>query len=268
MSPILVLIGAGNMGFAMLSGWLRQDPKLTVHVVEPFAGFRDRAAAIGAHPVASLSDLPRGLRADLVILAVKPQTVASVLEDCGALGATYLSVAAGITIAAMQAALPAPASIIRCMPNTPAAIGEGMMVLCPGLNVPETVKALTAGLMATSGAVAWVADESLMDAVTAISGSGPAYVFHFIEALTEAGKTLGLPSETAALLARQTVAGSGRMAQLSDVTPTTLREQVTSPNGTTAAALSVLMADRALTTLLSKAAKAARDRGVELGRPA
>jgi pyrroline-5-carboxylate reductase len=267
MSAVLVLVGAGNMGFAMLSGWLRQDPTLAVYVVEPFAGFRDRASAIGALPVASLADLPQGLRADLVILAVKPQMVADVLADCGGLGAAYLSVAAGITLATMQAALSVPAPIIRCMPNTPAAIGEGMMVLCPAADVPEEIKTLTAVLMATSGAVAWVSDESLMDAVTAISGSGPAYVFHFIEALTEAGMSLGLPADTAALLARQTVAGAGRMAQHSDTTPTTLREQVTSPNGTTAAALSVLMADKALTKLLSKAARTARDRGMELGRP-
>lgn len=266
MSNTLVLIGAGNMGFAMLSGWLRQDPSLTVHVVEPFADYRARAAALGAHPVADVADLPPGLRADLAILAVKPQTVAEVLARCAPLAGAVVSVAAGITLAAMRAALPAPLPIIRCMPNTPAAIGEGMMVLCPAPDVPAPVKALTARLMAGSGAVAWVDDEGLMDAVTAISGSGPAYVFHFIEALTEAGIRLGLPAGTADLLARQTVAGAGRMALARDTTPTQLREQVTSPNGTTAAALAVFMADHALAGLVARATTAARDRGVELGR--
>jgi pyrroline-5-carboxylate reductase len=200
---------------------------------------------------------------------VKPALVAPVLAGCTALaeaGATFVSVAAGIPIASMAAALPAGTPIIRCMPNTPAAIGQGMMVLCKGATASDAACAMTEGLMAVSGAVAWVEDEGLMDAVTAISGSGPAYVFHFIEALTEAGTALGLPRETAALLAAQTVAGAGAHARASDDSPTLLREQVTSPNGTTAAALAVMMKDGRFTRLLTEAATAARDRGVELGK--
>ena len=244
MSHTILLIGCGNMGFAMLRGWLAQDPTLAVHVVEPHEAFRDRARDAGAHPVAQLSDLPGDLAPRLVVLAVKPQMVAPVLGNCGELadrGATFVSVAAGVTMATMAGALPQGTPLIRCMPNTPAAIGEGMMGLCAGPMVSDDTRALTGSLFATSGAVAWVADEGLMDAVTAISGSGPAYVFHFVEALAEAGVALGLPKDTALLLAKQTVAGAGRMALTSQTPPATLREQVTSPGGTTAAALEVLM---------------------------
>lgn len=269
MTHTVVLIGCGNMGFAMLAGWLEHDPALKVHVVEPFEAFRDRAAAAGATAVVRIADLPRDLAPDLVVLAVKPQMIAPVLGQCADLagsGAAFVSVAAGVTIDAMAAALPQGAQIIRCMPNTPAAIGEGMMALCPAANVSDAARALTETLLSASGAVAWIEDETLMDAVTAISGSGPAYVFLFVEALTAAGRALGLPEETASLLARQTVAGAGRMAQTSGTPPETLREQVTSPGGTTAAALAVFMDEGRLGKLVAEAATAARDRSVELGR--
>jgi pyrroline-5-carboxylate reductase len=266
MSDSILLIGAGNMGYAMMTGWLQRDSALRVHVVEPHDAFRDRAAQAGAQAVADIAQLPEGLRVDLVIVAVKPAMVAPVLARCGALeGAAFVSVAAGITLAQMAAALPSGTPLIRCMPNTPAAIGQGMMVLCPGAGVSAATRALAELLMASSGAIAWLEDESLMDAVTAISGSGPAYVFHFIEALTEAGRSLGLPDKLAALLAMQTVAGAGHMAQRSDEPPGVLRERVTSPGGTTAAALAVFMQDGALTRLVARATLAARDRGVELG---
>lgn len=267
MTHSLVLIGCGNMGFAMLKGWIEHDPSLRVHVVEPFETFRDRAAAAGATAVPEIADLPRDLSPDLVVLAVKPQMIAPVLRQCRDLAKSseaFVSVAAGITIATMAAALPQSAQIIRCMPNTPAAIGEGMMVLCAADNVRDEIRALSESLFSTSGAVAWVDNETLMDAVTAISGSGPAYVFHFIEALTSAGCKLGLPEATASLLARQTVAGAGRMALASEVPPATLREQVTSPGGTTAAALAVFMNGERLSELVADAAAAARDRSVEL----
>jgi pyrroline-5-carboxylate reductase len=259
------------MGFAMLAGWMASEQPPEAYVVEPFEGFRTRAEGVGAQAFASVADLPEGLAPALVILAVKPQMVTPVLAEFAALaatGATFVSVAAGITMPTMAAALPDGAALIRCMPNTPAAVGQGMMVLCAGATASDAAKALTETLLATSGAVAWVDDESLMDAVTAISGSGPAYIFHFIEALTAAGEALGLPSDTAALLAMQTVAGAGRYAQLSEASPTTLREQVTSPNGTTEAALRVFMTDNRLTDLVKAATTAARDRGIELGKGA
>lgn len=269
MTTTIVLIGCGNMGVALLRGWMGKDDPPEVHVVEPFDDFRDRAADLGARPVATLDGLPQGLAPDLVVLAVKPQMVAPVLGGCAGLaarGAAFVSVAAGVTIASMAAALPAGTPIIRCMPNTPASIGEGMMVLCAAPGVPDETCRLAETLLAASGAVAWVTDEALMDAVTAISGSGPAYVFHFVEALAEAGVALGLPGDTALLLAKQTVAGAGRMVATSTTPPDELRRQVTSPNGTTAAALAVLMAEPGLSGMLAKATRAARDRGVELGK--
>lgn len=269
MAHSVVLVGCGNMGFAMLSGWLKSGLDLDIHVIEPAGALRARAEAAGAQMATDVAGLPAGLAPDLVILAVKPQMVAPVLAKCAKLadsGATFVSVAAGITIASMQAAFPAGSPIIRCMPNTPASIGEGMMALFAGPGVSTEVKELVEALFSSSGSVAWVEEETLMDAVTAISGSGPAYVFHFVEALTEAGQALGLPADTAALLARQTVAGAGRMALVSDTPPGTLREQVTSPGGTTAAALNVFMTDGRLTRLVAEATKAARDRSVELGR--
>ncbi len=268
MSQCVVLIGCGNMGYALLSGWLKQNPRLEVFVVEPVDALAARAASTGATVVREVEDLPQALRPQLVVLAVKPQLIVPVLGRCHALataGGTFVSVAAGITLKMMNSALPSGTPVIRCMPNTPASIGEGLLALCPGENVSPAINQLTGRLFAASGAVAWIEDEGLMDAVTAISGSGPGYVFLFIEALTKAGCALGLPVETAALLAEKTVSGAGKMALLSDMPASTLREQVTSPNGTTAAALNVFMEGDALLNLVHKATIAARDRGVELG---
>jgi pyrroline-5-carboxylate reductase len=269
MAHTILLIGCGNMGFAMMRGWMADNPSLAVHVVEPADALRTRAAGAGAQAVAAIADLPTDLAPDLVVIAVKPNTVGDVLRQCTAFAgrnATFVSVAAGITTAAMAKNLPAGASIIRCMPNTPAAIGEGMMVLFAGDKVSAEARSLTEALLKTSGAVAWIDDEVQMDAVTAISGSGPAYVFHFIEALIDAGVALGLPRETAALLAKQTVLGAGRLAMASDTDPGTLREQVTSPNGTTAAALKVFMTDDRTKMLVAEATRAACDRSIELGK--
>jgi pyrroline-5-carboxylate reductase len=180
--------------------------------------------------------------------------------------ATFVSVAAGIPVALFETHLGHDAAILRCMPNTPAAIGKGMMVTFKNANVTADNEAFVARLLATSGKVASVDEEALMDAVTAVSGSGPAYVFHFIEALTDAGVTAGLPRETAGLLAMQTVMGAGALADASTDTPSKLREQVTSPNGTTAAALEVLMGGDRLKTLVAEAVEAARKRSVELGK--
>lgn len=269
MSHTLLLIGCGNMGFAMLQGWLNEDPALAVHVVEPADALRERAADAGALAVSALSDLPPDLQPEIVFIAVKPHYVEAVLAECTAFaarGATFVSVAAGVTSAAMAKSLPDGAAIIRCMPNTPAAIGEGMMVLFARKGVTKNAETLVSQLLSTSGLVAWIDDEAQMDAVTAISGSGPAYVFHFIEALTDAGMALGLPAETASLLAKQTVRGAGRLAMEAQVDPATLRRQVTSPGGTTAAALAVFMHDERTAKLVAEATRAARDRSVELGQ--
>lgn len=269
MTHSVVLIGCGNMGFAMLTGWVSKDPTLTVHAVEPADQLRMRAADAGAKAVSNVDELPADLKPDLIVLAIKPQLIVSVLECCGALaksGATFVSVAAGVSISRMMEVLPPGTPIIRSMPNTPVAVGEGMMALCAGENVSDDVRNLTESLFSASGAVAWIDDEELMDAVTAISGSGPAYVFHFIEALTSAGTALGLPEDVAALMATQTVAGAGKMALTLETSAGVLRQQVTSPGGTTAAALKVFMDENRLSDLVLQATTAARDRGVELGK--
>ncbi|TCD16566.1 pyrroline-5-carboxylate reductase [Oricola cellulosilytica] len=267
----VILAGCGNMGFAMLKGWLASGALQAgdVYVVEPSEQLRSRAGELGVNVAAGASDLPHELNPALVILAVKPQAVDAVLPDYARFadaGSTVVSVAAGITIARFEEKLGANAAIIRVMPNTPAAVGAGMMVLCANSRVGEASMEFARTLMAASGDVAVIDDESLMDAVTAVSGSGPAYLFHMIEALTEAARTAGLPDEIAAQLARQTIYGAAVYAHESGVEPGTLREQVTSPQGTTEAALSVLMKDGRLTKLMTEAVEAARKRSVELGK--
>ncbi len=270
MSKKVVLAGCGNMGFAMLEGWLSGgvlEPDY-VYVVEPNDTLRDRAATLGVHALPDAAALPSDLVADLVVLAVKPQVMAAVLPAYASLaasGAAFLSVAAGVSVRAYEAALGANTQIVRCMPNTPAAIGKGMLVYFNNAAVTDKTDGFVKQLLACSGLVAKIDSEQLMDAVTAISGSGPAYVFHFIECLTEAGINAGLPEEIAKQLAMQTVMGAGALAAQSSDTPTKLRENVTSPNGTTQAALNVLMGGNALQKLVNEAVEAARKRSVELG---
>ena len=268
MSATVLLIGCGNMGYALLSGWRAQDQTLRIFVVEPVDALRERAAGTGAAVAATLDALPPDVAPDLVVLAVKPVGVIPALGDCARFAGTaaFLSVAAGVRLSSMAAALPGGASVIRCMPNTPAAIGEGMMALCAAPAAAAPARALAERLMSGSGATVWIEDEAQMDAVTAISGSGPAYVFLFIEALTEAGKALGLPGDTAATLALETVAGAALYARRSDQDPGTLRRQVTSPNGTTAAALDILMDRGRMAELVAEAARAAQDRSIQLGK--
>jgi len=271
MSVMVVLAGCGNMGFAMLSGWLKSG-KLSpaeVFVVEPNAELRERAAKLGAATAASAADLPADIAPALVIFAVKPQVMRDVVPGYARFatgGSTFLSIAAGISIAVFEELLGGSAAIVRCMPNTPAAIGKGMMVVVSNRNVGDKAKVFVADLLSASGEVATIDDEGLMDAVTAVSGSGPAYIFHFIEALTVAAQQAGLPADTAKLLAMQTVYGAASLAAESREDPGTLRKQVTSPNGTTAAALGVLMGEDRLTKLLTEAVEAARLRSIELGK--
>ncbi|NKC22841.1 pyrroline-5-carboxylate reductase [Ochrobactrum oryzae] len=269
MHDTVILVGCGNMGFAMLKGWLDSGilNAKDVYVVEPTEALRERAAGAGVHAYADADALPDDLKPRMVLVAVKPQVMAQVLPAYArfAPAATFVSVAAGIPVSVLKASLD-PMQPLRCMPNTPAAIGKGMLVTFKNANVTDDNEAFVARLLATSGKVASVNDEALMDAVTAVSGSGPAYVFHFIEALTDAGVAAGLPQETAALLAMQTVMGAGALADASTDTPSKLREQVTSPNGTTAAALDVLMGGDRLRKLVAEAVEAARKRSVELGK--
>ncbi len=271
MSVKVVLVGCGNMGFAMLDGWVKAGRLEAgeVLVVEPNADLRQRAAGLGVATAAAAADVPSDTRPVLVIFAVKPQVMRDVVPAYRALGehgATFLSIAAGTGVAVFEELLGSDAAIVRCMPNTPAAIGKGMQVLYSNTHVEARAQEFVRELLSANGKVATIDDETLMDAVTAVSGSGPAYVFHFIEALTEAGIAAGLPSQTAKLLAMQTVHGAASLAAESGEEPGRLREQVTSPGGTTAAALSVLMGDDRLTKLVTEAVEAARRRGIELGR--
>ena len=265
----LVLVGCGNMGFAMLSGWLEAG-KLKpseVLVIEPNDALRERAGGLGVSTGTSASDIAADASPEIIFIAVKPQVIRDVLAGYTSFGksaTTFVTVAAGTAIKTYEEILGDGTPVLRCMPNTPAAIGKGMMALYANKYVTASARAAVEDLLSASGEIAGVETESLMDAVTAVSGSGPAYIFHFIECLTAAGEKAGLPLETAKLLAMQTVYGAACLAAQTRTDPGELRRQVTSPNGTTAAALDVLMGDDRLKDLLTEAVEAARKRSVEL----
>jgi pyrroline-5-carboxylate reductase len=218
--------------------------------------------------VAAPDQVAADFRPAVVVFAVKPQSMDEVVGHYARFKAPetlFLSIAAGTRIAYFEAALGADAAIVRVMPNTPAAIGRAMSVLTANANVSEAQRGLAERLLAAAGATAWLEEEGLMDAVTAVSGSGPAYVFLLIECLAEAAVAVGLPEALAAQLALETVAGSGELARRAEAAPSQLRVNVTSPGGTTAAALEVLMAGDGLGPLLRRAVEAATRRGQELG---
>lgn len=269
MAEGLLLVGCGKMGGAMLQGWIANgtDPA-TVVVVEPYEPGRAALSDTGVTAVAAAGDIPAGFHPDCVIFAVKPQQMGDVVPGFARFAGPqtqFLSIAAGTTIGFFESVLGKGAAIVRTMPNTPAAVGKGMMVACPNPNVTDAEKGRATTLLAAVGEVAWIDDEGLMDAVTAVSGSGPAYVFHLIETLAEAGTAAGLPADIAMQLARQTVYGAGCLAREADEEPAQLRVNVTSPGGTTAAALEVLMGEGGLKDLMQRAVAAATARGKELG---
>jgi pyrroline-5-carboxylate reductase len=205
--------------------------------------------------------------ASVIVLAVKPQVAAEVVPGLRSLlrpTTVAISIMAGKTLAFLQDALGSGTALVRSMPNTPAAIGRGITVAVPNRQVDATQRALSHTLLSSVGAVEWVTDEALMDAVTAVSGSGPAYVFLLAETLARAGAAAGLPADLAARLARATVSGSGELLHRSPLDAATLRQNVTSPNGTTAAALSVLMAADGIDPVMEKAVAAATKRSREL----
>lgn len=263
----LVLVGAGRMGSALLEGWIANGlPGKDIYVIDPAppvegARLIGRAGARLNPPPGEVPD------ARVVVLAVKPQIMDKVLADLSFLvrpGTLFLSIAAGRTIASLQKALGGDVPVVRVMPNTPAAIGRGMSVAVASAGVSGEHKALVTALLEAVGEAGWVGGEALMDAVTAVSGSGPAYVFHLAECLAEAGVAAGLPRELAEKAARATVAGAGELLHRSDIPASTLRENVTSPGGTTAAALKVLRGDGALGELMKRAVDAATKRSKEL----
>ncbi len=265
MAHHVLLVGCGKMGGALLTGWLGARTVDRVDVVEPQADQVPDDPAIIRHD--RLEDIGDSVRPDMVVFAIKPQIAEAVIPPYRRFagpGTVFLSVAAGTTIGFFRDRLGPDAAIIRVMPNTPAAIGQGISVLVATDNVGRPQRDLAGRLMEAAGAVEWVDDEGLIDAVTALSGSGPAYVFLLIETMAEAGRSVGLPPDLATRLARQTVIGSAALAGQSDEPAATLRQNVTSPGGTTQAALEVLMAADGMQPLFDRALAAAARRGREL----
>ena len=262
--PPLLLVGGGKMGGAMLAGWVEQGLADCV-VADPGAAAYALAGP-GVRVVPGLDALPAGFAPGCIVVAVKPQQADVVLPALARLAAVpVISIMAGIPVARLASALPA-APIIRAMPNTPAAIRQGITVGFAGPGVDTAARALADGLLSAVGTVAWVEDEGLIDAVTAISGGGPAYVFLLAELLERAGLEQGLPADLARTLARVTVAGSGALLAASAEDAATLRVAVTSPKGTTEQALAVLMAEDAWPRAVSRAIEAATARSRALGR--
>ncbi len=264
----LTLVGAGRMGSAMLSGWLAMGLRgEAITILEP-APYPELTSLCAANGIALNPPADTLGPAEVLILAVKPQMLESAAPALAPLtgpDTLVISILAGKRIADVAARLPAAGAIVRAMPNTPAAIGRGITGVAASQTVTPRQRAMTDALLGAVGAVEWLDSESLIDAVTAVSGSGPAYIFYLTEALAKAGEAAGLPADLSLRLARATVEGSGElMRQSPDLAPSKLRENVTSPGGTTAAALSVLMADDGLEPLMRDAIAAALRRAGEL----
>lgn len=258
----LVLLGCGKMGSAMLQGWLADGlPAASVWVIDPKPS--DWLESTGVQINADLPASPA-----IVLIAVKPQMMGDALPSIAAMGnreTLFVSVAAGTPIAAFEAALGSESPIIRAMPNTPAAVGRGITAIIGNAHASAAQLDLAEGLLSAVGQVVRLQDEGQMDAVTGVSGSGPAYVFHMIECMAKAGEAQGLSPELAMQLAQATVAGAGALAEAADETPAQLRVNVTSPNGTTQAGLEVLMDEaNGLPPLIAATVKAATDRSKEL----
>ena len=265
----LVLVGAGTMGAAMLEGWLEAGLVASaVTVLDPAPSDALRALAQRYGFTLHAGDATGDARpSEVVVLAIKPQ----MLDQASATFAPWVgpqtlvvSVLAGKTVANVTARLPQTRMIVRAMPNLPASVLRGMTGCYAAPAVTSVQKAMAQCLLEAVGAVEWVANEALIDSVTSVSGSGPAYVFLLVECLTQAGIREGLPEDVAAKLARTTIEGAGELLRQSDLSPATLRQNVTSPGGTTAAALDVLMADDGLAPLMEKAVHAARLRAEAL----
>ena len=261
--PSVLLVGMGRMGGAMAKGWGERGLSPSF-AVEPAGG-----VAAGAETLAVVTDpdrLPAGFAPAAVVLAIKPQQATAALSRYArfAGGAVFVSIMAGRTIASVRDALGGDASIVRAMPNTPAAIRQGITVACAGPDVTDEQRRLAGALLAAVGEVAWIDDEALLDPVTAVSGGGPAYVFLLAELMERAAIEQGIPAELARRLARSTVAGSGALLAASVEDAADLRRAVTSPAGTTERALAVLMADGGWPALMSRAIAAASQRSREL----
>src|SRR5262245_44787553 len=264
----LLLVGCGKMGGALLRGWLERGVKpADVTVIEPNAAPLEDLRARGVSIHADAAALSADLNPAVVLVAVKPQMMDGALPPYRRFarpGTVFLSIAAGKTIAYFRRMLGDAAVIVRAMPNTPAAVGRGITVACAGSGVTKAQHDLCHAVLEAVGEVAWVEDEALIDPVTALSGGGPAYVFLLIECLAEAGGAAGLPADLAMRLARATVSGAGELARVSAEPASVLRQNVTSPAGTTFEALKILMAADGLQPMMTKAIAAATRRSREL----
>jgi pyrroline-5-carboxylate reductase len=258
----LLLVGCGKMGGAMLDGWLSRGLAAADAIVaEPVEALRPKTVR-GVTSSSEVKETP-----EIVVLAVKPQSMDAVLPDLkrfAEAGAVFLSIAAGKTLTYFAGNLGAGAKVVRSMPNTPAAVRQGITVACASPGVSAAEKKRCQELLEAVGQALWVEDESLLDPVTALSGSGPAYVFLLVEAMAAAGAKLGLTPDMAMQLARATVAGSGELLRQSSEPASQLRVNVTSPGGTTAEALKVLMATDGIQPVFDKALAAASRRSKEL----
>ncbi|HET9019658.1 MAG TPA: pyrroline-5-carboxylate reductase, partial [Acetobacteraceae bacterium] len=241
--PPVLLVGFGKMGGAMLAGWRERGlaPSIAIDPATP------PAPGPGVTVLADAAAIPAGFAPAAVVLAVKPQNAAATLPEFARFAgrAVFLSIMAGRSIAGMRDLLGAGAAVVRAMPNTPAAIRQGITVACAGPGVSAAQRALCDALLSAIGTVAWVEEEALLDPVTAVSGSGPAYVFLLAELMEQAALEQGIPPDLARLLARQTVSGSGALLAANPDDAAALRIAVTSPGGTTERALAVLMASDA-----------------------
>ena len=266
LSGPIVLIGAGNMGGAMLRGWLASGIDAgDILVLDP-SPRPDMLDLIARHGLRHITEPVADVAAGVFFIAVKPQMMEKVLPGLNAMkGAATLSVsiAAGTPISTLERHL-GEGAVVRAMPNTPAMVGRGITAAVPNARVSASQRAAVDSLLSVSGPVEWLEDEALIDAVTAVSGSGPAYVFLLVECMAEAGRVGGLPADLAMRLARATVSGAGEMLHQSPDTAAQLRANVTSPGGTTAAALAVLVGDDGLGPLIEKAVAAAKRRSQEL----
>ena len=268
-TPHIAFVGAGNMASSIIGGLVESGhPAQSISAADPFPASLERLQEIAAVAVSS-DNAEAVAEADVVILAVKPQVMAAATDSIAAAtqanGAVVISIAAGITIAAMQSRLGAGAAIVRCMPNTPALLGCGASGLFANDQTSAQQRDYAQSILSAVGITCWVDTEQALDAITALSGSGPAYFFLFMEAMINAGCELGLDRETATTLAMQTSLGASRMALESDVDLVELRRRVTSPAGTTERAVQCFEQD-GLRDIVSNAMRAAADRAAEMAR--
>ncbi|MEE2661595.1 MAG: pyrroline-5-carboxylate reductase [Pseudomonadota bacterium] len=269
LSNKVLLVGGGKMGSAMLRGWLSKGLETErVRVVEPdTAVSRAIDIDLAVSVVPNIQNLDSNFTPDVIVLAVKPQGMSTIVPHYAKLaqaGAVTVSIAAGRTVEFLERYLGRDTAIVRTMPNTPAAIGRGITAAYPNRYVSINQKKSCHSLLEAMGEVVWISEEAQIDSVTAISGSGPAYVFLLIECLAAAARKQGLPDEVAAKLALVTVSGAGELALRSDEDASVLRQNVTSPGGTTAAALEVLMSDEGIENLMLRAVEVAAARSRDL----